>query len=127
MGEKNFSSGQMELIRLLADGQTVEQATEILKADPYLIPNSELEAWIRTPEILQAAIDRSSDLLGQAWGTMWHSIKQKAMLGSVQHSKLLIEFVSNGKKLGDNTLRLIFDDAVAGRKKFEDEGVSDGY
>lgn len=114
MEEEKRLDGASALVELLADGLTVEECVKELTCEPWLIPVEEVNAWLKDAELLQRAIDRSNDLIGQAWGTMWKSIKRSAMLGSIQHSKLLIEYLSNDRRLGDKTLKVIFDDAVAG-------------
>lgn len=132
--EKIFTEKQKMLINCLSDGMVIEEAKALFTSAPYLVPGDKFDQWIRDPELLKKVIDKSNDLIGQAWGTMWREIKNKAMLGSIQHAKLLIEFVQNGKKLADNRLRLIFEDSVSGGAKdenepdeFAGEGVTSGY
>ena len=115
MGEE--FKGKMDLlVSLLADGRTVEECTEKLCGDPHLVDRDLVGTWLRDPDLLQRAIDRSNDLIGQAWGTMWLNVKAKAMLGSIQHARLLIEFIQNNNRLSDNTLKILFDKAVAGEE-----------
>lgn len=101
--------------KLLAEGERLDKAVEILTADPHNVPKSEVENWARDVELLKRVIDRSNGLLGQAWGGMWRSIKDKAVLGSVPHCKMLIEFVQDKKGLPEDLLNLIFSKAVAGK------------
>lgn len=115
MDTPKFTEKQEMVIRLLADGMTLDECAEIMTSDPQLVPAETMYRWLRDVELLKAVIARTNDLIGQAWGTMWQAIKRNAMLGSTPHSKLLIEYVQNGKRLPDQTLRLIFDKAVAGQ------------
>ena len=108
-------------IRLLAEGKSVEECISALTSEPYLLSVDVIREWFSDPEILKQVVDLSNNIIEQAWGTMWSSIKKKAMLGSIQHSKLLIEFVTNGRKLADNKLRLIFDSSTTGNTPTDPE------
>jgi hypothetical protein len=129
MNNPMHSENQELLISLLADGLTIDQCIDSLSRPPHLVDKAIVEDWLRDPELLKRAIKKSNDIIGQAWGTMWYSIKKQAMLGSIQHSKLLIDFITNNNRLPDNTLKLIFDKAVAGGIKdaADNEGVTNGY
>ena len=114
MSDRIYSEKERVLIKMLAEGQTMPECRKTLSEDPHLVPIETVEKWLADAELLKEVIERSNDLIGQAWGTMWLNIKRNAMLGSVPHSKLLIEFVQNGKRLAVGKLSLIFDRAVAG-------------
>lgn len=107
---------QQLLIAWLGEGIPVEKCVETLTKEPHNVPMGDAEMWVRDPDLLQAGLERSNDLIIQCWGAMWRTIKEKAVLGSVQHSKMLIEFITNGKKLASNEMRLVFEKAVKGEK-----------
>ena len=109
------------LIQLLADGHTPEQCVEILKQEPYLIQENLIKESLRDPVLLAKAIEKSNDIISQAWGTMWKNIKLKASLGSVQHSKLLIEFIQNKNRLPDNKLHILFDEVTSDNEESNEE------
>lgn len=115
-----MEDSKQKFIRSLADGHDYQEIKEQLTAEPYLVPEGTLDEWYNDPEILKEVVTVSNEIIEQAWGAMWYSIKRKAMLGSIPHSKLLIEFVTNGRKLADNKLRLVFDNAVQGIKDSPD-------
>lgn len=100
-------------IRQLSEGVTFEAVEKKLCESPYNLDGSTAAEMVRDSELLQAVVERSNNLINQAWGTMWQSIKAKAMLGSVPHCKLLIEFVQNGNKLNGGRLRIVFEDDEA--------------
>lgn len=122
-----FTEKQKALIRMLADGTTIDDCIQVMVSDPYLVDPKIIADWMRNADILKEVIRLSNDIIGQAWGTMWYSIKKKAMLGSVQHSKMLIEFVQNNNRLPDSRLQLIFDDVVAGGDDNTTEGTTDEH
>lgn len=109
-------SGKELFARLLASGEHMDRCKEILMGDPYNVPLMDVEGWCCDAVLLKGVIDRSNELLGQAWGGMWRKIKEMALLGSVQHCKMLIEFVQDKKGLPDEMLKVIFEKAVAGEK-----------
>lgn len=106
--------------RLLAEGERLDQVVEIMLAEPHNVPQGELDTWSRDAELLKRVIERSNDLIGQAWGGMWRTIKEKAILGSPPHCKMLIEFVQESKRLPERELMLRFAEAVAGKGKNDD-------
>jgi len=113
MDEKNFTPAEEKFIDLLSDGYQISDARSVLCGPVYNLSGDQLEAMYRNSEVLQAIIERSNDKLGQAWGTMWQRIKEQAMLGSVSHSKLLIDFIQNKSAGNFGRLKISFDESPA--------------
>jgi hypothetical protein len=108
--EKNFNAAEEKFIDLLSDGFQLSDAVAVLCGCVYNLSGDQVQAMYRNAEILQAIVERSNDKLGQAWGTMWQRIKEQAMLGSVSHSKLLIDFIQNKSSGNFNRLKISFDE-----------------
>lgn len=110
MQEKNVLTTKDIFIDLMSDGHTYDEVCNILCSEPHLIPVESLLEWYKDPEVLKEIIESGSNKIGQVWGSMWKNIKRQAALGSIPHSKLLIEHVQNSKSVALSKLQFFFED-----------------
>jgi hypothetical protein len=110
--EMETVSPQQFFVDYMADGFSFEEIKRKLTVAPFNLSEDQVNNFYRDAELLQRIIETANARLGQTWGSMWRQIKIKAALGSIQESKILIDFIQNGKAVPFSKLRVIFDDTT---------------